>query len=95
MAIASWRDELWRFYEGVFGKDYRNFIRRFSNKENEVVVSFHVKGDEIVVIANPSALRVIKKEQMSADHPQEILNVPFSKRELKAVTPLIKDAEPK
>ena len=60
MAKIPWRDELWRFYEGVFGENYRNYIHRFSNKENEVVVSFYVKGDELVVIANPSGVAVVR-----------------------------------
>jgi len=93
MAKISWRDELWRFYEGVFGKNYRNYIHRFSNKENEVTVSFHVKGDELIVVANPSGLRVIKHEQMQSEHPQEIFTSPFSRSELKRIAPLIKQAE--
>lgn len=95
MAKISWRDDLWQFYEGVFGKNYRNFIRRLSNKENEVVVSFHVKGDEFVVVANPSTLRVIKNAHMSAEHPQEIHRSPFSKKDLKALIPFVKEAEPR
>lgn len=92
---ASWRDELWRFYEGVFGKNYRNYIQRLSHKENEVSVSFHVKGDELVVIANPSGLRVIKHEQMSTEHSQEVFNSPFSKKDLKALASVIKQADPR
>ena len=95
MAKISWRDELWRFYEGVFGKNYRNYIHRFSNKENEVFVSFYVNGDEVVVIANPSGLRVIKHERMATDHPQEVFNSPFSKTDLKKIKPFINQAEPK
>ncbi len=95
MAKTSWRDDLWRFYEGVFGKDYRNYIHRFSNKENEVVVSFYVKGDELVVTANPSSLRVIKYEQLRTDHPQEIHSSGFSKKSLKAIAPMIEEAKPK
>jgi hypothetical protein len=93
MAKISWRDELWQFYEGVFGKNYRNFIHKFSNKESEVVVSFHVKGNELVVIASPSILRVIKHEGASKDHPQELHNSGFSRKDLKAIAPLIKQAE--
>ncbi len=95
MAKLSWRDELWRFYEGVFGKNYRNFIHRFSNKENEVTVSFHVGGDELVVIASPSSLRLIKRVQMAADQQQEVFSSGFSRAELKKLAPLIKQAEPK
>ncbi len=95
MAKTSWRDDLWRFYEGVFGKDYRNYIHRFSNKENEVVVSFYVKGDELVVYANPSGLRVIRQEQKAHDHAEEVFNSPFSKSDLKKIAPLIKGAEAK
>jgi hypothetical protein len=91
----SWRDELWRFYEGVFGKNYRNYIHRFSNKENEVTVSFHVKGNEVVVIANPSALRVIRHEGLESGHPQELHKSAFSKKDLKTIAPMIKGAEPK
>lgn len=95
MAKASWRDDLWRFYEGVFGKEYRNYIHRLSNKENEVVVSFHVKGDEIVVTANPSSLRVIKHENRDTEHPQELHKSGFSRKELRTIIPLIKDAQPR
>ena len=91
--ISSWRDELWRFYEGVFGKNYRNYIHRFSNKENEVTVSFHVKGDELVVIANPSGLRVIKHPHLETGHSLELHKSGFSKRDLKTIAPLIKQAE--
>jgi hypothetical protein len=89
----SWRDELWRFFERVLGKNYRNYIHRLSNKENEVTVSFHVKGDELVVIASPSGLRVIKHEQMDSGQPLELLSSGFSTKDLKKVTPLIKEAE--
>jgi hypothetical protein len=92
---SSWRDNLWQFYEGVFGKNYRNYIHRFSNKENEVTVSFHVKGDELVVIASPSGLRVIKHPHLEAGHSQEIHSSGFSKKDLKDVAPLIKEAEPR
>jgi hypothetical protein len=92
---ASWRDELWRFYEGVLGKNYRNYIHRLSNKENEVTVSFHAKGDELVVIASPSGLRVIRREQKGTEHPQELHNSGFSKKDLKTIAPLIKEAEPR
>jgi|WetSurMetagenome_2_1015567.scaffolds.fasta_scaffold614948_2 hypothetical protein len=92
---ASWRDELWRFYERVFGKNYRNYIHRLSNKESEVTVSFHVKGDELVVIASPSSLHVIKRKGMATDHPEEVHNSAFSKADLKAITPLIKEAQPR
>ncbi len=95
MAKVPWRDDLWRFYEGVFGKNYRTYIHRFSSKENEVVVSFHVNGDELVVIANPSGLRVIKHEHMSAEHPREVFSSPFSKKDLKGIIALIKEAEPR
>jgi hypothetical protein len=91
----SWRDELWRFYEGVFGKNYRNYIHHFSNKENEVTVAFHVKGDEVVVIANHSALRVIRHEGLESGHPQELHKSAFSKRDLKSIAPLIKEAQPR
>jgi hypothetical protein len=95
MAKISWRDVLWQFLEGEFGKNYRSYIHRFSNKENEVVVSFHASGDEIVVIASPSSLRVIKHENLDSEHSQEIHHSGFSKKDLKEITPLVKEAVPK
>ena len=90
---ANWRDELWQFYEGLFGKNYRNYIRKYSNKENEVVVSFHVKDDELVVIANPSSLRILKYERKATQGPGELFNSEFSKTNLKKMAPFIRHAE--
>ncbi len=83
---AAWRDELWRFYERVFGKNYRNYIHRLSNKENEVTVSFHVKGDELIVIASPSSLRVIKRKGWRQTIPKKF-TIPLSQKRTSKPSP--------